>query len=193
MGGCRIKPKPCTTPDPDTQTEEEEGNEQIVRDLIERVWNHSWTPAEETQNAAERAIGNVAYVPPSVQDAIDDLRSPGMIRHREDADYGRVKASGPNDYKACVNAVHALVPDLHITVLHTLTDGDRVVAHLLLEGTDSPVDPVAEEGAFGNRPPSGQTFNIHATAMYRIDGGKIQEDWLGYGGTPTYGVALSVF
>jgi predicted ester cyclase len=191
VGGCRLKPKPCTTPDPDPQSGEEENNEQIVRDLIERVWNYTWTPTDEAANAAARAGGDYAWVPASVQDAIDDLRSPLMVRHREDVDYGRVKASGPDDYKTCVNAVHAVVPNLHIEVLHIITDDDRVVAHLLLEGTDSPVDPATEEGAFGNRPPTGQTFNIHATAMYRISNGKIVEDWLGYGGTPTYGVTLS--
>lgn len=189
MGGCRLKPNPCTTPNPptpDPRTAGEEANAQIVQDLINRVWNHSWTPTEEAENDLARASGIQTYVPQSVSQAINDLRSTTMVRHREDALYGRVKADGPDDYRACVNAVHAVAPDLYITVLHLITDDDRVVAHLLLEGTDIPVDQNAPEGVFGNRPPSRKKFSIQATAMYRLSEGKIEEDWLGYGGTPVY-------
>lgn len=188
MAGCLVARDPCNAPIPDDLSQEEQANMQVVRDLIERVWNYRWTDDDETANAEQYAEGNRAYVPDLVAEAIDELRSTYMVRHRRDADGHPIKAEGVDDYKTCVNTVHGITPDLHISILDIVANRDRVVALLALEGTDRPIPSRPSEGAFGVSPPSGKRYRTQTATMYRLESNRIVEDWLLYGGIRIYGI-----
>lgn len=189
MGGCLVATNPCGIPLPDPSAPMEERNIRTVRDFIDRVWNYRWT-REENERGGEAKMGeDTAYVPPTVEKALGELRDPKTVRHRRDADGRPIRSA--DDYTWCVNTVHHLVPDLKITVLDVVADDDRVVASIRLEGTDRPLDGRTDgEGAFGSRPPTGEPFSVEAAMMYRLSGGRIVEDWLLYSGRPTRGKPL---
>src|SRR5215207_4520005 len=150
MGGCIIKPDPCTTPMPSLLDPAEEKSIAVVQDFIERVWNYTWAPEENEELRKHRGSKGSAYVPPTVEAAIHELLSPEVTRHRRDANGSPIYCTGADDYRSCVSAVHAIAPDLHITILDIIADGDRVVTNLSVEGTDRSVDGRTDvEGAFG--------------------------------------------
>lgn len=188
MAGCLVAQDPCNKPIPDVLSTEEQANIEVIRALIDRVWNYRWTADDEAVNAAQYARGDHAYVPSSVATAINELRSPYMVRHRQDARGNRIKAEGADDYKLCVNTVHGIAPDLHVSILDIVASKDTVVAHLALEGTDRPIPSRPSEGAFGVRPPTGKRYRTQTATMYRLESKRIVEDWLLYGGLRLYGI-----
>jgi predicted ester cyclase len=183
MGGCIIKPLPCTKPMPARLDHAEEKSIAIVRDFIQRVWNYTWTPEENNELRKHRGSKGSAYVPPKVEAALHELLSPGVTRHRRDAKDGPIYCTGADDYSSCVSAVQAIAPDLRIEILDIVADGDRVVTNLSVEGTDRSVDGRTDvEGAFGVFPPTGNAFRVEAAMMFRLAAGRIEEDWLLYKG-----------
>ena len=50
-----------------------------------------------------------------------------------------------------------------------LAEGDRVAARWTASGTHT--------GALGDIPPSGREFTVTGSTFYRIENGKIAEDW----------------
>lgn len=187
MAGCRTIPDPCDTPDPDPPTPEEEQNCDVVRQFIDRVWNYRWTRQDNKQFVAERRGGNALFVPPAIEAALRDLRSSQTVRHRRDGAGNAIRSSGPDDYRRCINAVHAVVQSLNLTISDIRANGDRVIVSLILEGIDRHADPRAElRGAFGVGPPTGKKFRLHSAMLYRIERRKVAEDWLLYGNDITY-------
>ena len=60
-------------------------------------------------------------------------------------------------------------PDFRITVLDRIAQSDQVAARFEDTGTHT--------GSFGGEAPSGKMFTLYGTTIYRIEGGKIAEDW----------------
>lgn len=179
MAGCSALPDPCETPEDDCPSQEESDNSNVVREFIRRVWNYHWTAKDDEALLAAHAKGNRSYVPDSIRQALDELRSPTTVRHRRDRAGRPVRSSGPDDYATCVGAVHEVVRNLRLTILDLVADGDRVVAHVAVEGVNQRLDGRTDlPGAFGALPPTGQPFRIETTTSYRIHDGRIAEDWL---------------
>jgi steroid delta-isomerase-like uncharacterized protein len=77
---------------------------------------------------------------------------------------------GPQAIKEHVAGWIASFPDLHFSVEQMLSEGDRVVMQLLMEGT--------HRGAWLGIPPSGKKMQIRMFTVHRIVQGKIVEDWV---------------
>ena len=62
------------------------------------------------------------------------------------------------------------IPDFHATIEDLIAEGDKVAARMIFGGTHT-------GGEFMGIPPSGRPFAFSATAIFRIEGGKIVEHW----------------
>ena len=77
---------------------------------------------------------------------------------------------GPQAIKEHVAGWIASFPDLRFRVEQMLSEGDRVVMQLLMEGT--------HHGAWSGIPASGKKVQIRMFTVHRVMKGKIVEDWV---------------
>lgn len=63
----------------------------------------------------------------------------------------------------------AAFPDVHVTILDLISEGDKVVGRLQVSGTNT--------GSFAGQPPTGKKVTFHSIRIYRIVGGKLVESW----------------
>ena len=77
---------------------------------------------------------------------------------------------GPQAIKEHVAGWIASFPDLRFSIEQMLSEGDRVVMQLLMEGT--------HQGAWLGIPASGKRMQIRMFTVHRVVQGKIVEDWV---------------
>ena len=77
---------------------------------------------------------------------------------------------GPQAIKEHVTGWIASFPDLRFTIEQMLSEDDRVVMQLLMEGT--------HQGAWLGIPASGKKMQIRMFTVHRVVQGKIAEDWV---------------
>jgi steroid delta-isomerase-like uncharacterized protein len=77
---------------------------------------------------------------------------------------------GPQAIKDHVKDWIANFPDLRFGIEQMLSEGDRVVTQLLMEGT--------HQGAWLGIPASGKKIQIRMFTVHRVVKGKIVEDWV---------------
>jgi steroid delta-isomerase-like uncharacterized protein len=77
---------------------------------------------------------------------------------------------GPHAIKEHVTSWIASFPDLHFSIEQMLSEGDRVVMQLLMEGT--------HQGPWLGIPASGNKMQIRMFTVHRVVQGKIVEDWV---------------
>jgi steroid delta-isomerase-like uncharacterized protein len=77
---------------------------------------------------------------------------------------------GPEAIKEHVTSWIASFPDLHFSIEQMLSEGDRVVMQLLMEGT--------HQGAWLGIPASGKKMQIRMFTVHGVVQGKIVEDWV---------------
>ena len=77
---------------------------------------------------------------------------------------------GPQAIKEHVAGWIASFPDLHFSIEQPVSEGDRVVMQLLMEGTHG--------GAWLGIPASGKKMQIRMFTVHRVVQGKIVEDWV---------------
>ncbi|WP_158287878.1 ester cyclase [Falsiroseomonas bella] len=179
MGGCGVLDEPCETPEPDPPSPPDEERAETVRSFVARVWNHCWTADENKQFVARMQAGDRRYVPPAIAAALEELRTAETVRHRHDGAGRRVRSSGPDDYRGCVNRVYEVAQELRLDIKDLAVAGNIVTARIEMSGLDCRADGRTDlKGAFGAPKPTQQRFRVHLTTMYRVAGGKVLEDWL---------------
>jgi steroid delta-isomerase-like uncharacterized protein len=77
---------------------------------------------------------------------------------------------GPQAIKEHVAGWIASFPDLRFSIEQMLSEGDRVMTQLLMEGT--------HQGAWLGIPASGKKMQIRMFTVHRVVRGKIAEDWV---------------
>jgi steroid delta-isomerase-like uncharacterized protein len=77
---------------------------------------------------------------------------------------------GPQAMKEHVAGWIASFPDLRFTIEQMLSEGDRVVTQLLMEGT--------HQGTWMGISPTGKKLHIRMITIHRIANSKIVEDWV---------------
>jgi steroid delta-isomerase-like uncharacterized protein len=77
---------------------------------------------------------------------------------------------GPEAIKEHVTSWITSFPDLHFSIEQMLSEGDRVVMQLLVEGT--------HQGPWLGIPASGKKMQIRMFTVHRVVQGKIVEDWV---------------
>jgi steroid delta-isomerase-like uncharacterized protein len=77
-----------------------------------------------------------------------------------------------NGLKQVVRAFLAGCPDLHITIDQLLAEGDTVTKRWTYHATYT--------GDLSGLPPTGKRITMSGLELFRLEGGKIVECWLGY-------------
>ena len=94
-------------------------------------------------------------------DVIDELAATNYINRASNADR--------EAHKRWVIGWRAANPDVGITIEDTIAEGDKVVVRWTMHGTHI--------GEFWGIPPTGKKFTMSGISIYRIEDGKIVEDW----------------
>jgi steroid delta-isomerase-like uncharacterized protein len=121
---------------------EEDKNKQIIQTYFNEVWNK----------------GNV--------DVLDELLSTDYINHTPSTPNPPQGAIG---LKPIVLAIRKGFPDLHYEIKEIITTKDRVVARVLMTGTQT-------DSLFGI-PPTGKRIKVNQINIEKIENGKIVEHW----------------
>jgi steroid delta-isomerase-like uncharacterized protein len=77
--------------------------------------------------------------------------------------------SGADNMKRHIETCRTGFPDLKITVDDTIAERNEVVHHWTIRGT--------HKAPFLGMPPTNRKATVSGTTIYRIDGGKIVEQW----------------
>jgi len=77
--------------------------------------------------------------------------------------------SGVDNMKRHIEMCRSGFPDLKATVDDTIAERNEVVHHWTVRGT--------HKGPFLGMPPTNRTATVTGTTIYRIEGGKIVEEW----------------
>jgi steroid delta-isomerase-like uncharacterized protein len=96
--------------------------------------------------------------------AIDELFSPDFADHS-----GTLNQPGPEGSKAFFGMMFSIFPDMHITILRQLAEGDQVLTHKKFEGT--------QMGTFMGIPATGKHVSIEVMDILTIRDGKITDHW----------------
>ena len=99
-------------------------------------------------------------------DAVDGIFAPGYVQHDPS---GLLHEVGIEEYKKTFSAIRGAFPDVEWTIKELLEDGDRVIGRFTFQGT--------HEGLFFNIRPTGRKITYPIMAVYRIEEGRIAEDW----------------
>jgi steroid delta-isomerase-like uncharacterized protein len=99
-------------------------------------------------------------------DAVDEVFAADYIRH-DPSDL--LRDAGIEKYKQAFRRLLRAFPDAHWTMDELLEDGDRVIGRWTFRGTNT--------GPFFNLAPTGREVTYPIIAVYRIEDGRIAEDW----------------
>ncbi|HTM48735.1 MAG TPA: ester cyclase [Bryobacteraceae bacterium] len=120
-----------------------EANKQLVRRWFEEVWNQGR------------------------EDTIDELLAESGIGHG--LGEGEVDLHGPKEFKPFVRNLRGSLPDLRIVIDDILSQDDKVLVRLRLEGT--------HDGAGLGVQPTGRRVSIAGMVLVQVCGGQIMEGW----------------
>jgi steroid delta-isomerase-like uncharacterized protein len=98
-------------------------------------------------------------------DLIDELYTEDFVCHFLVGEEWR----GRQDLIEKVSSHRTAFPDWREEVIRLVAEGDFVVAHFASSGTN--------EGEFEGHPPTGKQARIHEIAIFRLENGKIAEQW----------------
>jgi steroid delta-isomerase-like uncharacterized protein len=76
---------------------------------------------------------------------------------------------GPGPYREAVAVSHRAFPDLEVTVLDQIAEGDKVVTRWRADGTHA--------GPFAGIPATGRPVSVTAIHVHRVAGGRLAEHW----------------
>jgi predicted ester cyclase len=96
-------------------------------------------------------------------DAADDLVAADFHNHEAP------DSPGPEGFKATARWLRHVFPDYRAELHETLSDGDYIVARLMVSGT--------HVGDFMGMVGTGRTFSVQHMHMYRIENDKLAEHW----------------
>jgi steroid delta-isomerase-like uncharacterized protein len=99
-------------------------------------------------------------------DMVDSFCTADFIDHNPDM--GRT-GKGIDDLKASFKDFFAGFPDVHMTPDFMVAEGDKVVAHITVTGTNT--------GSMGNMPPTNKQVSIEGIDVIAIKDGKASERW----------------
>ena len=97
----------------------------------------------------------------------DELYAPGFVHHSKVI--FDVPEAGAGERES-MRRFRAAMPDVRFTVLDQVAEGDLVASRLHITG--HPVAP------YGQELTPGVPFDVHALALFRVEGGRVTDEWL---------------
>jgi steroid delta-isomerase-like uncharacterized protein len=128
------------------KTSQETTNKDLIRRLIEEMWNK----------------GNL--------DAADQYLAAGYVEHSStpgEQGKGYNKKVGPEGMKDFVRMFRRAFPDITFSILQMVAEGEKVAVHVKGVGT--------HQGELMGLPPTGKQVVVTGAAIHRIADGKIVE------------------
>lgn len=103
-------------------------------------------------------------------DVCDEILTEDYVRHGPDIEGGDITSH--EGFKGLVTLYRTGIPDLKVPVEEMYEIGDRLVVRWRVTGTNS-------GGALG-QPANNKKVDISGIHIFRMDGGKIAEEWVAY-------------
>ena len=100
------------------------------------------------------------------ENIIEELFSPNFVLHTPTTPNWPRGLEGARKMFAVMRTAS---PDMQATIEDMFAEGDKVAVRWTFRGTIT--------GEFLGQPPTGQRFTSVAISIYRIENGKIEEDW----------------
>lgn len=130
-------------------------------------------PAEVTENAEAKNDGNkdclkkvfTMFETGNIE-GIENCVAENMIEH---SPAPMIKTTGLQGMKDIIAMHHGAFPDTKIEVLDMWQDGDKVVAHYRMTGTNT--------GAMGEMPATNKAMDVNGVDIVRFENGKGVEHW----------------
>src|SRR5918997_6698771 len=123
--------------------------------------------SEENKAVARRAFED--HFNTGNLDLGEEIFTPDYVNHDPSLpDFG----SGPEAANQAVRLYRDAFPDARITVEDQVAEGDKVATRWSARGT--------HEGELMGVAPTGNRVEITGITISRIEGGKIEEDWINY-------------
>jgi len=97
----------------------------------------------------------------------EECYAPGFVHHSKVI--FDVPAGGAGERES-MRRFRAAMPDVRFTVLDQVAEGDLVASRLRITG-----HPIA---AYGQELTPGVPFDVHALALFRVEGGRVTDEWL---------------
>ena len=120
----------------------EESNKDLIRKQYDDLVNRNNLAAADEQMA---------------EDFIDHGARPGLA------------SRGPEAARQAMAALHAIVPDVRVTLDEVIAERDLVAVRATWRGT--------HQGPFAGSPPSGKPVTITGMVFWRIADGRLVERW----------------
>lgn len=137
----------------------------------DRVWRGELTPGNKDGPIQENVkLVSRIWVEIWNQGALavcDEVFAPGYIGHLPLMD-----VKGPEEFKQLVRTYRNAYPDVHLTIEDVFAVGDRVAARWVSKGTHL--------GDIMGIPASGNEIEIMGISLFRIENGKVAEEWEGF-------------
>lgn len=99
-------------------------------------------------------------------DMVDSFCTADFIDHNPEMNH---TGKGADELKMVFREFFTAYPDVHMTPDFMVADGDMVVAHIIMTGTNS--------GAMENMPATNKSINIEGIDIIKISGDKASERW----------------
>jgi steroid delta-isomerase-like uncharacterized protein len=100
---------------------------------------------------------------------MDELVAPDFVNHNVVGTAETSSSVGVEPFRQEIKALREAFPDIRLLIIHLLTDGDKVIAHLRGRGTHL--------GQFGPIPATGKTVDVASMTIVRMENGKFAERW----------------
>jgi predicted ester cyclase len=117
-----------------------EANKTLVRRILEDLWNQK-NPA-----------------------LIDELFAPTAAWHTHDGVF-----HGPAGVRQLYTLYTTAFPDVHVTMVDMVAEGEKVAAYYTVRGTHT--------GALRDLAPTGQRVTVEEMMLTRVAGGQVVESW----------------
>ena len=95
---------------------------------------------------------------------LDELQTPDVFYHGTS-----MTMNGLEEYKQVYGIYLSALQDTHIEIEELIAEGDKVMSRVSLRGTHG--------GDLGGLPPTGKTFTVSAFTVFRLENGRIAEEW----------------
>jgi steroid delta-isomerase-like uncharacterized protein len=102
-------------------------------------------------------------------DLMDELVAPDFVNHRSIATGEASHSVGIENFRQEIMRLRSVFPDIGMTTIHLLADGDKVVEHYQFRGT--------HRGEFMGVPATGKRVESSGITIARIANGKLAERW----------------
>lgn len=104
-------------------------------------------------------------------DVLDEIASPDCIIHRPEA---KQAIRGAAAFRQALGKILAVYSEFHTTIHDMIAEDDKVVCRL----THEAVHATDWTSRIGTHPVAGKPVSWQAIAVFRLDRGKIAEEWV---------------